>query len=107
MDIAPALLLSTLVWKAIDFLRQLSGRQWSGVVTQLCVWVGGVVVLWVAAASELFETFAVNGVALTDLDSASVIFLGLCIGSLGSAIVDVKQAIDGKDDASKPPLIGP
>ncbi len=107
MDIAPALLLSTLIWKAVDFLRQLSGRQWSGVVTQLIVWVAGVAGVALAAHSQLFETFAVNGNPLTSLDGGSQLYLGLCIGSLGSALVDVKSAIDGSDSAAKPPLLGP
>ncbi len=48
-----------------------------------------------------------NGTALTDLDGPSQLYLGLCVGSFGSALVDVKSAIDGSDTAKKPPLLGP
>lgn len=105
MDIAPALLLATLLWKIVDLLRMLRGRNWSGVLTLLAAMLAGVIVVPLAAQSELFEQFEVNGLVLTDIDGWSQVFLGLTIASFASSLVDVKQAIDGSDSASKPPLL--
>jgi len=35
MDIAPTILLATVLWQVIDLLREAAGKQWSSVVTQL------------------------------------------------------------------------
>lgn len=114
MDIAPALLLATLLWQVIDFLREVSGAvkapstagRWSSPLLQLCAWVAGVVVVVLASHARLFDAFSVNGLTLTSLDGASQVFLGLCIASLASTGADFKQAFDSNDSAAKPPLTG-
>ncbi len=74
MDIAPAVLLATLVWQVIDFLRELTNlpTQKSAVLTQLAAWIGGVVVVLLAAHSMLFDHFSASSkhsIATTPLRS--------------------------------------
>lgn len=109
MDIPVLVLLTTIVWQAIDFLRELANlsTQKSSVITQATAWVGGVAVVLLAAHSGLFDTFLVNGRSLTSLDGGSQVFLGLGISSLASSAVDLKQAFDRSDSAAKPPLVKP
>ncbi len=115
MDIAPTLLLATVLWQAVDWLREISGAvkapstagRWSAPLTQLCAWVGGVIVVILAAHSGLFDGFTVNGQTLTTLDGGSQVFLGLGIASFASTGADIKSALDGSDTAKKPPLVGP
>lgn len=108
MDIAPAILLSALLWQVVDFLRELANlpSSKSSVITQLTAWAGGVGVTVLAAnATDLFQSFEVNGLALSSMNFASQLFLGLCIASVVSTGVDIKQALDGSDSAAKPPLL--
>lgn len=109
MDIAPLVLLTTVLWKVIDFLRLVANFKTnrSAVVTMLAAFAGGVAVVVLAAHASLFDRFDVNGLTLTQLDVGSQIFLGLGIASLAGVGVDVKQAIDRNDTAAKPPLLGP
>lgn len=107
MDIAPTVLLATLIWQVIDFVRELTNlpTQRSAVVTQASAWLGGVVTVVLASHSAMFDHFSVNGLTLTQLDGGSQVFLGLVVSSLASSLVDVKQAFDGRDSSAKPPLI--
>lgn len=107
MDIAPLLLLTTVLWKVIDLLRLLANlsENRSAVVTQLTSWVGGIVVVVLASHATLFDHFLVNGLTLTQLDGGSQVMLGLGIASLASVGVDLKQAFDNGDSAAKPSLL--
>lgn len=110
MDIAPALLLATLLWQVVDFIREVTGAadpaqpeaKWSAPKWQAAAWIAGILVVLLAAHAQLFDTFTVNGLTLTSMDLGSQIFLGLCIASFASTGVDIKQAIDGGDTAKKP-----
>lgn len=97
-----------LVWKVVDFLRLVAnlGTQRSAVVTQLTAWLGAVAVVFLYGASDLGD-FHVPGtaLALADVNGWTKLVLGLAVGSTASAAVDVKQAIDRNDNASKPPLV--
>lgn len=109
MDIAPLLLLTTVLWKVIDFLRLVANFKTnrSAVVTMATAFVGGVFAVVLASHASLFDHFDVNGLTLTQLDVGSQIFLGLGIASLAGVGVDIKAAIDGSDSAAKPPLLPP
>lgn len=97
-----------LVWKVVDWLRLVANfrAERSAIVTQLAAWVGAVAVVFLYGASQ-FGNFTVPGtpLPLADLDAWGKLILGLAIGSTASAAVDVKQAVDGNDNASKPPLL--
>lgn len=108
MEVVGIVGMVALVWKVVDFLRLLAnlGTQRSAVFTQLAAWVGAVVVVALYAGSDL-GNFPVPGTDLV-LDQANgwtLVVLGLAIGSTASAAVDVKQAIDNTDNATKPPLL--
>lgn len=96
------------VWKVIDFARLLATwrTERSAIVTQILAWVGAVAVVFLYGGSQLGD-FVVPGteLLLADANAGTKIILGLAIGSAASAAVDVKQAIDSSDTATKPPLI--
>ena len=103
------LIFSVLVWKVIDFLRMLFNfsTQKSGIITQATAWVGGVLLVIVAAHAGVTGNLVIPGAdePLKVLDFGSQILLGLLVASLASGVVDVKQAIDGTDSSAKPSLI--
>lgn len=105
-----AVVFAALVWKVVDWLRLLFNlpRQVSAVVTQALAWVAGVLLVWVASSASVTAEVVLPGTsaALGTLDAGSVILVGLLVSSFGSAIVDVKQALDRTDSAAKPPLVG-
>lgn len=106
-----AIVFATLVAKVIDFLRLLANASTnrSAIVTQLSAWVGGIVLVVLAAHASVTADLVLPGtsMALGVIDGSSQVLVGLLVSSLGSALVDVKQAIDGSDSAAKPPLLGP
>lgn len=105
MEIVSLVGLIALVWKVVDVLRLAAGRD-KGAVTQLLAWVVGVGAIFLAANSDIGETWDVGaGKPLGLLNGASLVLLGLMYSSAASAAVDVKQAIDGHDSAAKPGLL--
>lgn len=100
---------TALVWKVIDFFRLLFNfkTQRSGVITQVTAWVGGVVLVVVAAHASVTSGLVLPGAdePLKSIDFASQILLGLLISSLASSVVDIKQAVDSTDSATKPPMV--
>jgi hypothetical protein len=98
-----------LVWKIIDFLRLCTNWkvQKSAVITQLCAWVGGVVVVAIAAQAQVTQGLVLPGsdLPLGKLDWVSWVLLGLLVSSAASSVVDLKQAFDRTDSAAKPPLV--
>jgi hypothetical protein len=102
---------SVLVWKVIDFLRMCFNftSQKSAIVTQATAWIGGVVLVVLAAHAGVSQALVLPGAdeSLRTVDFPSQILLGLLIASLASATVDVKQAIDRSDSAVKPALLSP
>lgn len=100
---------AALVWKVIDFLRLLFNitTQKSAIITQVTAWVGGVVLVIVAAHASVTGSLVLPGSdePLRTLDFASQVLLGLLISSLASGVVDLKQAFDNSDSASKPAML--
>lgn len=104
MDYEPLVALAALLVSVINFLRYLSGKDWNGAITQLSAWVGGVMVVMLAAGTDWAERIDVSGVPLGMLNAWSLIFLGLTVASTGSLIVEFKKALDSSDSAKKPGL---
>lgn len=102
-------LFATLIWQVVDFVREVAGGQASrsSLVTQLSAWVVGILAVWIGGQAEVTEGLAFPGVDATlgSLDGPSIILVGLLASSLASSLVDIKQAIDGRDTAAKPALI--
>lgn len=103
------LLFATLVWQIIDFLRELSdiGRNKSSIITQATAWVGGILLVAIAAHASVTAALTFPGLdqPLGNLDFGSTILVGLMAASLASSLVDTKQAVDNRDSSAKPPLI--
>ena len=99
--------LSALTWKVIDFLRMLTnlGTQKSAVVTQALSWVGAIGAVFLYGESQFGDSVSVAGLQLGAMDTPTKFLFGLVLGSSASALVDFKQAFDGKDSAAKPPLL--
>lgn len=104
-DLLPVALVGALVYTVINFLKLVTNRQWSGVATQVCTWLGGVIVVVIASRSSFGPSVNVAGVALSSANAADLALIGLSASSLFSAFYDVKRAIDNTDSASTPPLL--
>lgn len=106
-----AVLFASLIWKVIDWLRELVHLPTtrSSVLTQLTAWGGGVLLVLVGAHAAVTSAIVLpgTGLPLGKLDAGSILLVGLLASSLASSLVDVKQALDGSDSAAKPPLIPP
>lgn len=103
---APSGLLIALVFTTINWLRYLAGRDWNGVITQLCVWAGGVAAVFLFGSSD-FGDATIPGTSIT-FESAngwSLLFIGLTIGSAASAFTEVVKAVDQTRTSAKPKLI--
>lgn len=108
ISVAGIIGLLAIVAKLIDFARLLTnfGTQKSAIVTQVLTWAAGIVVVLLYASSQLGD-FAIPGtqLLLSDANVATLIIVGLGVGSAASLAVDVKQALDNSDSAGKPPLL--
>jgi hypothetical protein len=99
--------LSALILKVIDFLRLLVhfSTNKSGVITQLLVWIGGIASVVLFASTDFGNSVTISGVVLDKATGATLVLIGIMLGSAASVIVDFKQSIDSSDSASKPPLL--
>lgn len=110
MDFAPLLAAVALIWKIVDFVKYLRVRNVDAVVTQLGVWVAGVGVTLLLAATNYSDGIVIGDLPLGELNLASLILLGLSIGSTASVLVDAKKAVDNTDSAAVPssrPVVHP
>jgi hypothetical protein len=106
-----AVLFVALVWKIIDFTRLCMNfkTQRSAVITQALAWIAGIVLVMIAAQAQVTQGLVLPGSdqALGKLDWPSWLLLGLLVSSAASATVDLKQAFDRSDSATKPALLPP
>jgi hypothetical protein len=104
--IAPSALLVALVFTVINWFRYLSGRDWNGVITQLCVWGGGVVAVFLFANTD-FADASIPGTAISfaAANGWSLLFIGLTIGSSASVVTEVVKAVDNTRSSAKPKLL--
>lgn len=107
MEIFTAATLALLIVKVVSFLKFLLARSWNDVITQAVVWVGGTLVLLIAAQADVTAGLVIWGdVRLGNMDFWSVVLAGLSLSSTGSFGFDVKTAIDNTDSAVEPQLLG-
>lgn len=107
MEALGFLALAALVIKITSVIKSI-GKDNNMVVTQLVVWVVGIIVLFLGAEAEITETLIIPGLTATplgDMDTASIILAGFILGSSGAFAYDVKKAIDGSDSATEPALL--
>lgn len=108
MEVFTAATLALLIVKVVSFLKFLLARSWNDALTQAVVWVGGTVVLLIAAQADVTQGLVIWGTQrLGALDFWSLVLAGLSLSSTGSFGFDVKSAIDNTDSAAEPQLLGP
>jgi hypothetical protein len=105
MDWTAVAALTVLVKKVVDLLRYLNAREMNGVVTQLVVWAAAVGAVMLAAHTAWASTSLVSGVALSQMNVWSQVYLGLTVGSASSLVQDAVKAVDSSDSARIPPLV--
>lgn len=105
MDFAPLVVALALVWKLVDFAKACRVRDIDAIVSQLAVWVAGVIVIFLLAATDFASGVKIGSLNLDALNAASLVLLGLSIGSTGSVAYDFKRAFDGSDSAAQPSLV--
>lgn len=105
MDFAPLLVAAALIWKLVDFVKFVKAKDINAVTTQLAVWVAGVVVIFLLAATDFASGVTIGDKNLDSLNAASLLLLGLSMGSTASVFVDAKKAVDGTDSAAVPALL--
>ena len=97
--------LLALIKKFIDFAKYATNKDLNGAMTQIVVWVAGVVAVILYAATDWANTIAFGGLTLADMNMASLIALGLALGSGASLTTDFIKSRDESDSARMPALI--
>lgn len=105
MEFVPIVVMLALVKKVVDVVRYASGRDWNGVVTQLLVWAGGVLVVVVFAQSDWAGSVAFGDLHLAQMNVASLVLAGITVGSAASVGQDVIKAVDNGQTEAKPTLL--
>ena len=101
----PAVAMFSLIKKLLDFMKYLTSRDVNGAVTQLAVWLSGVLVVVLYAQTDWAETFSFAGFTLADMNMASLVALGIGLGSSASVATDFIKSRDDSDSAKMPPLL--
>lgn len=106
----PAVAMVALLWKLVDVLKACTNWKAGGkntVVTQLIVWVGGVVVVFLFAQTDWAGSIQIGDAHLGALNIWSQLAVGLSLGSVTSVAFDAKKAVDPSDSARTPELLPP
>lgn len=99
MEFIPVVQMAVLVFAVINFLKAVRVKDTNNALTQIIVWVAGVLVVLLAAQTDFAAGINVGDHALTTLNIWSLIFVGLTIASLASFGVEVKKALDNTDSS--------
>jgi ABC-type transport system involved in cytochrome c biogenesis permease subunit len=105
MEFLPTLAMAALTLKIIDFLRYVRAADINGVLTQLFAWVGGVVVVILAANTDWASGIQIGDKNLANLGFWSLVFFGLTAGSGASIAKDTLKAVDNSNSAAIPVLV--
>ena len=107
MDAVGFLAAMAAIWKLMDLIKYVKAKDVNGAVTLLLTYVLAVAAVLLFAEAELAQTWEVPGVdvALSTLDFASKLIVGLVLASSASVAFDLKKAIDRSDSAVTPSLV--
>lgn len=105
MPFVPLVAALALAWKLVDFIKQLRVRDWNAVVTQAAVWAAGVLVVFLLAGTDFASGIKIGDMVLSNLNAASLILVGLSVGSSASVGYDLKRSLDNTDSAAQPSLV--
>lgn len=97
MEFVPLLAMLALIKKVGDWLKQITNNDWNGVVTQLVIWVGAVVIVWLVSETDFAEGVGIGDTNLAAVNFASIVFVGLFIGSGASLVHDWFQSRDNSN----------
>jgi hypothetical protein len=105
LEFVPLVAAVTLVIALVNFFKALKAGNFNTVVTQLIVWVVGVVVIFLFGETDWSTTVVIADLNLDDLNTWSKIFVGLTLASTAMFANELKKAIDNTDTAAHPPFI--
>ncbi len=106
MPIAITVLLGAFITKLIDFLKFVTNKDVNGAVTQLTVWLAGVVGVTLVAQTDFASGVEIGDLNLAELNWWSLVFVGLMASSIFSVVNDVRNAVDNTGSAVTPSLLG-
>lgn len=91
-----------------NLARYARAKDWNGCVGILLAAATGIGAVALAAHSDATSALHLitNGPALGNLDGGSQILLGISVGSAGTVLADVRNALDNSGSAVKPPIAG-
>lgn len=107
MEFVPAIAMSALILKLIDFLRYAAKRDINGVATQAITWIAGVCVLFLVAQTAWADGIQVGDRALSQLGVWSLVFAGLSVASGASLVKDTLKSLDNHNSSAIPTLLTP
>lgn len=105
MEFVPLVAMGLLIVQVINFLKYLRAGDINGWFTTLVAWVSGVCAVLLVAQTDFADGISIGDQALSTLNFASLIFVGMTVASLGGYAVEIKKAIDQSDSAAKPDLV--
>lgn len=105
MEFVPVLAMAALTLKLIDFGRYLRAGDANGVVTQLVVWLSGVIVTLMVAQTDWADGIAIGDMSLGTVNIWSLIFIGLSTGSGASLLKDTHKAVDSSNSSAIPTFL--
>lgn len=105
MPFVPLAAMGALIFTAVNFLKFLTSKNWSAVITQLVSWAAGVAVLALVASTDFAEGIAIGDTSLAKLGGSSLFFVGLMASSIFGFAKVALQAVDGHDSAVQAPLV--
>lgn len=76
------------VWKTVSMVKFIFAKDTNKIVTQLVTYAVGIAGAFLFAASDFAENFKLEGLALADLNTSSLIIFGFALGSTASAAYD-------------------
>lgn len=106
MEFVPAVAMLALILKLIDFARYGRAGDSNGVLTQLCAWVAGVLVILLVAQTAWADGIEVGDQPMSRLGFWSLVFVGLTAASTASVVKDIGyKALDNSNSAAIPTLL--
>ena len=106
MDTAvPAVMVASLIWMFVDFLRAVTNRQWPSVVTHLVSWGAGVAAIEIFAHTGWADGVVIGSRTLNSFNGFDLLVAGLLVTSLVKPALSVTRAVDATDSNKQPPLV--
>lgn len=76
------------IWKSASMVKFVTAKDWLKVKTMLVVYAVGIGAAFLFAASDFAKAFKLEGLALADLNTASLVIFGFALGSTAAAAYD-------------------